>query len=325
MHTKNITKLILDIFLTILFISLIYPHETGFQFHEIAGLGISMLFIVHIALNWSWFKSISKNIFNTKLKSKPKFFYLLDCISFISVAAIIITGIMISQVLFPSQGMISHTVVLVHKWISYFCLVLFGLHIVLHWRFIIETVPRLFWGSSKPVWGKTVMSLGSIVLILGLLYSQIVASNTGNASGAEARQETARIDSQYQSRPIPDTVKIPAASSSSTGRPDPNNASTSTKTGTAEQNITSPSSQSTSVAKESSNTTKSDQNSSITSGASSGNTGDQITLTDYLGKMFCTGCEKHCSLLALRCDRGLTQLEAAKQNYQAIYGSASLN
>ena len=302
MHSKNITRLMLDIFLTILFISLIYPRETGFQFHEIAGLGIAVLFLVHIALNWSWCKSITKNIFNPRLKSKPKLFYLLDCISCITAAGIIITGIMISQVLFPSQGMISHTVVLLHKWISYSGLVLFGLHIALHWRFIVETVPRLFRDPARPVWAKTAMNVGSIVLILGLLFSQMTASNTGDRAGTNG--------------PLATDI-IPVPSTTATGRTDPYNSSTSTTTGTLPG--------STSLSSQSTNTKQTAQNSSITSGASSGSTGDQITLNNYLGKMFCSGCEKHCSLLALRCDRGLTYLEAAQQKYQTIYASASLN
>jgi len=309
MHSKNIVKLMLDIVLTILFVSLVYPRQTGFQFHEIAGLSIGVLFLVHIALNWSWCKSITKNIFNPRLKSKPKLFYLLDWISCMVVAVVIITGIMISQVLFPSQGMISHTVLLVHKWIAYCGLVLFGLHIVLHWRFIIETVPRLFRATTQPVWAKTAMSLGSIVLILGLLYFQIAASNTEDATGTN--------------RPLaPDN--IPAANSTTGGRTAPYNASTHTTTGTLPSR-TGQSSQSTNVSPSSTNTSQTTQNSSITSGASSGNTGDQITLNDYLGKMFCSGCEKHCSLLALRCDRGLAYLEAAQQKYQTTYASASSN
>ncbi len=309
MHSKNITRLMLDIVLTILFISLIYPRETGFQFHEIAGLGIAVLFLVHIALNWSWCKSITKNIFNPRLKSKPKLFYLLDCISFITVAGIITTGIMISQVLFPSQDTISHTVVLLHKWISYSGLVLFGLHIALHWRFIVETMPRLFRDPARPVWAKTAMSAGAIVLILGLLFSQIAASNTE--------------DSTSTNGPLA-ADNIPVASTAAAGRTDPYNASTSTTTG-ALPSSTSLSSQNTNISPSSTNTSQAAQNSSITSGASSGNTGDQITLNNYLGKMFCTGCEKHCSLLALRCDRGLSYLEAAKQKYQTTYASAALN
>ena len=309
MHSKNITKLMLDIILTILFISLIYPRETGFQFHEIAGLSIVVLFLVHIALNWSWCKSITNNIFNPRLKSKPKLYYLLDCISLITVAAIIITGIMISQVLFPSQGMISHTVVLVHKWMSYSGLVLFGVHIALHGKFIIETAPRLFKGPAQPVWGKAVISLGSIVLILGLLFSQIADSNTGDATGTN-RPGT--------------TDNIPVASSTATGRPDPYNVAISPTTSTLPGG-TSQSSQSASVSPSSTNTSNTAQSSSITSGASSGNTGDQITLNNYLGKMFCSGCEKHCSLLALRCDRGLTYLAAAKQKYQTTYALVNSN
>jgi len=171
-------------------------------------------------------------------------------------------------------------------------------------------VTRLFRTPAKPVWGRAILSLGSIVLILGLLYSQIAASNTGDAIGAKLPKEA--------------HDRIPGASSSS-GRPAPYNAAINKSSGASSQSTPTQSSQSTGVSKDNTTISKADPNSSVTSGASSGNTGAQVTLTDYLGKMFCTGCDKHCSLLALKCDRGLPQLEAAKQKYQAIYGSATLN
>ncbi len=53
--------------------------------------------------------------------------------------------------------------------------------------------------------------------------------------------------------------------------------------------------------------------------------GQTVSLSDFLGNMFCTGCSKHCSLLNLRCDKGDAQLQVAKTKYQNLYGQAASN
>lgn len=47
-------------------------------------------------------------------------------------------------------------------------------------------------------------------------------------------------------------------------------------------------------------------------------TTDTETLEEFLGKMFCTLCGKHCSLLRLRCSRGTRKLNEAKVQYEAM-------
>ena len=47
--------------------------------------------------------------------------------------------------------------------------------------------------------------------------------------------------------------------------------------------------------------------------------GQTVSLADFLDDMFCTACGKHCSLLSLRCNKGLPQLESAKLTYQNLY------
>jgi hypothetical protein len=60
MRNKNITKLILDIIMTAVFLILIDPKNTGMTFHEIAGLTMGALFTFHIILNWTWVKALPK-------------------------------------------------------------------------------------------------------------------------------------------------------------------------------------------------------------------------------------------------------------------------
>jgi hypothetical protein len=45
---------------------------------------------------------------------------------------------------------------------------------------------------------------------------------------------------------------------------------------------------------------------------------NNVSLSDYLSNMFCTGCDKHCPLLNLKCDKGETQLQAATIQYQKL-------
>jgi len=44
-----------------------------------------------------------------------------------------------------------------------------------------------------------------------------------------------------------------------------------------------------------------------------------ISLSEFLGNMYCTGCPKHCSLLSPQCGKADPQIQAAKIQYQEIY------
>jgi len=54
MKPKSIIKIVVDVAMLGLFVPLMIPRWTGLIFHEVMGLFIVVLFIVHIALNWKW-------------------------------------------------------------------------------------------------------------------------------------------------------------------------------------------------------------------------------------------------------------------------------
>ncbi|MBP1760785.1 MAG: putative rane protein [Firmicutes bacterium] len=316
MQERNRTKLILDIVLTILFIALLYAKDTGFTFHEIAGLVMGGLLIYHIVLNWSWVKSITKNLFNPRMKTKPRLFYLLNTVSLLAVATIIITGVQISMVLFPSDEMISHTLVDVHKWVSYACIGLFGLHIVLHWQFIKKNVPKLFKAPARPAWARAGLSMAGILLILSLLYTQTGAfskeiSSANTAANDKGQQESVQNqDNYYADRPRNGHGHGHGWEQGGNVYYEDNAPQYSNPT--TDDNSVTDSGDSLTQSEQSSDTSS---NSSISSGSSD----DKPSLNTYLSSLFCDACEKHCSLLSLRCDRGIPQLEAAQQQYQATY------
>lgn len=314
---KTLTKFVLDIILTALFIALIYPRETGFTFHEMAGLASGALIFFHLVLNWSWVKNISKNLFKPKVKSKTKFFYLLNTISLVTFMAIVVTGIQISTVLFPNAGTVSHTSVLLHKWLSYSCLVLLGLHLALHWGFFVHTVPRMFRSPGRPTPGRIALNLGALVLTLGLIFVQtgFNQTNTGvqTAQGAIYSNDVSNdVDPVSRSGSVDDSLLTNNTVANTRGSGKKHSSTVAATIPTTSSNI-------------SSSTANSSTNISAPTAASAGSTADLVTLNQYLGNLFCTGCSKHCSLLSPQCSIGVSQAAAAQQQYTAIYGSASLN
>lgn len=287
MNPKTNIKLILDIVLTVLFLMLIDPKNTGYSFHEIAGLSIALLFSIHVLLNWKWIKNTTKNLFKARLKGRSKLYYILDMVSLISIAIIIFTGIEISRVVFASNSVaINHSYVTVHKWVSYFCLGLFGIHAALHWRFIVNASGKLL-GSLKAGLLKPVMTMAAAGLVIGLIYAGIASPDDLKTARAEALREVpGRPADMYQN----------------SGKRD--------QYGSAY-----------SIPPES--TAASNQNQDTSVGSSTSTSSDTITLSEFLGKMFCNACDKHCSLLNPQCSRGFQQAEAAKIQYEQKYGEVA--
>ncbi len=350
MKDKTLTKIILDIIMTVLFLILVDPKNTGMTFHEIAGLIMASLFIFHIFLNWSWIKKVSKNLFNPKMNTKPKLFYLLNTVSFISILTIIITGIEISKVLFVSDSVgINGGFVFVHKWAAYICLGLFGVHIVLHWRFIVNALSKLFTPLKSPVLGKVAMGMGVVVITVGLLYTQIAESKNGkdnivNDNKVIGRREfhghyrsdvyhhklrgsydnniTADSSADYKpsaepSRDKLDSNEYPAQTGQDKVISEENNTIDGYSYQEGQNNKISSNNGTVNESQ-----TEAGQGNSITNNPS--DDGDAANLSKYLEKLFCNGCAKHCSLLNPECNKGYQQMEYARTQYQQQYESISL-
>ena len=97
---NKIIRQIVDIMMTILFIILMGYHITGSKLHEILGIFIFVLFIIHHILNIRWYKSIFKG----KHNFKRKFQIILDFLLLIVMILMIISSVMISGYVFSFLG-----------------------------------------------------------------------------------------------------------------------------------------------------------------------------------------------------------------------------
>lgn len=155
--------------MAIVFTLLFNKMVLGMTFHEIAGLVIGAVVLVHCSLNFKWVKGVTLKIFDSKTKIKTRIGYILDILLLITVAVIIISGIFISKILFGGLGL-SSTIFTksLHITASYFALILIGVHVGLHWKWVMVTFKKMFKIPSKKIYNYISKVLVVLVLVFGI-------------------------------------------------------------------------------------------------------------------------------------------------------------
>jgi hypothetical protein len=163
MSKQNRTKLLLDIFTFVAFLIAMDPHTSGITIHEWLTIALGATVVVHLLLNWSWIVEVTKRLFaKGKGLNGARTNYILNWLLFVDGILIMLSGIMISEAVVPAFGL---TLPMNFAWRSLhdlsanFSLLLMGLHITLHWNWIVSTFKRMVLRrESKPV---TVLSMES--------------------------------------------------------------------------------------------------------------------------------------------------------------------
>ena len=325
--TKNQTfKILIDISMTALFIILLKAFDTGLEFHEIAGLGILLLIAVHNIMNISWIKNVAKNIFSNKIKQKTKLMFGLNLLLTLFILTIVITGILISKVLFTfiSVGA-QDQLIFIHKTASYICLGLIGAHVLVHAKYLAAIFKKLFLNIKSrsvlvPLSGFALTVLAVTVtarqLYLGTVeipMKDITVNPDSEYSYSAVSEETTSIPQTEitEAAKILETTEVPQSTEAPKITVAPEN--------TTVYNYVSESTSDTTTSKITESTeTKAVSETTIQSAQTSSE--PEISLEDYLGKLFCTACPKHCPLSNPRCGRGEVQAEQATAEYSSIYG-----
>ena len=150
--SSNQIKLYLDIVLLVAFVLTNIPQATGIPFHE----WISVLFIVplmvHILLDWKWVVSVTKRIFK-RLPGEVRFNHLLDLLIFIMMVLALSTGFLISEAVLPTIGI--HVTIdpfwsMMHDLTANLTMVLIGVHLAMHWGWIVSMWKRYIWRGETP-------------------------------------------------------------------------------------------------------------------------------------------------------------------------------
>lgn len=148
MNQHMLSKLIIDLVMTVLMLVAMAYRITGNTIHELAGVSIVVLFLIHNLLNRRWYQTL--------LKGKYNVFRILrttaNLLLLITMAVLMISGVLISRTVFAflpvSGGMLARQM---HILAVYWLFILASIHLGLHWGSIINTVRTItgFAGSNR--------------------------------------------------------------------------------------------------------------------------------------------------------------------------------
>jgi hypothetical protein len=137
----NQIKFFLSLTLTIVMLLLMDPRSFyGLPFHEWAGLIIGLFFILHTVLNWSWIKKVTLLFFGNTT-NRARLNYILDVFLLFGLFLTILSGIAIARTIdlsWMKPGGSPFFWRAMHTSSSLITLVLFGIHLGLHWNWVIR-------------------------------------------------------------------------------------------------------------------------------------------------------------------------------------------
>ncbi len=148
---RNTVNLIVDSVIFIAFLVAMAPRFSGLAIHEWLGIAFGAGIITHLLLHWQWLVEVTKRFFG-KAQWSARINYILNTLLFVDVTIIIFTGLMISESALPQLGITlarSGSWRMLHTLSANLFLVLTGLHIALHWQWIVGMVKRLFSASRR--------------------------------------------------------------------------------------------------------------------------------------------------------------------------------
>lgn len=328
MINKGIKKILIDICMLIIFTLLMNLSITGLVFHEIFGLGIGIIFILHIMLNKSWIKSIGSNLRNKNLKNKYKIMFYLNLITFFSVLVLIISGVLISRYVLTTITINNFSIVTtIHKLSANLSLGLICIHLGIHLDYLINSFKNLISFIKEQNKKKLILKLTLNVAILVAVYIPIykyVSSNYDNSNrafyGYENNKGNRDLKSIFGDDDSNNNDMYPQP-------PDMNNngnmpqGGQSGEFGGFQGNSEYSQENGTPSTGENINTNQEEDNESIND---DNNDSSDSGLSDYLSKLTCTGCGRQCLLSNPKCNKGARQAEEATEEYNNSLNSSSI-
>lgn len=139
----------LDAAVFVAFLVATAPKFSGEVIHEWLGIALGAAIVTHLLLHWQWIVKTTQRLFKS-MPLQQRINHVLNTLLFVDFTLIIFTGLMISEVALPSLGIrlsSGGTWKMLHQSASDVAVYLAGLHVALHWRWIVSTINRYTIGA----------------------------------------------------------------------------------------------------------------------------------------------------------------------------------
>ena len=113
---------------------------TGSTIHELVGITLFILFIIHNILNWGWYKSLLKGRYHTL----RVFHTAVNLLLLITILALLISGVMLSRTVFAfmdlNGGLFARKL---HMLSVYWGFIIIAVHLGIHWGMIMDAMRKM--------------------------------------------------------------------------------------------------------------------------------------------------------------------------------------
>lgn len=127
------------------------PRFTGIVIHEWLGVALGAAVVTHLVIHWSWIASVAQRLFS-RTTGSAHLGYALNALLFAVFTTLIFTGLMISETALPWIGIRveqDRFWMQLHHLASDAAVFLIGVHVALHWRWIVYATRRLLARLSR--------------------------------------------------------------------------------------------------------------------------------------------------------------------------------
>lgn len=143
----NQVNLAVDVAIFIAFLVAMAPRFSGLAIHEWLSVAFGMAIVVHLLLHWQWIVTVTKGFFGN-VRWMARLNYLLNGLLFIAMTIVMVSGILISEIVLPTFGVEMVGAMVwrrVHTMAADGAVLLVGLHLALHWQWVVNAVKRYGW------------------------------------------------------------------------------------------------------------------------------------------------------------------------------------
>lgn len=194
-------KMVIDCIMIIIFSILLSLMNTGLLWHEIVGMVLLAIVVVHLAINRKQTAVLLKAFFKSTVKAKVLF--IVDIALSACFILTIASGILVSKELFPALGYATPAVLVsFHTTIPYITMIVTGVHLGLHIP-IFSAVFKKMLGQKKPgVLRQRVLSLVGLAMFIisfKLTLDADIASKIQSAASKNSPDQNQGLEGQVLS------------------------------------------------------------------------------------------------------------------------------
>jgi len=158
-RNRNKILLALDTSMLLAFMAATAPALGGPTLHEWIGVVCGVAVMAHLLLNWDWIVATLRRVMRSS-NGQTRLSFALNLALFLDVTAILVSGLAISRAALPelAEWMPRSALWLpLHDLSAKVFLALVGLHLALHWDWLVTTLRRMAGGRKvTPVSGPRV-------------------------------------------------------------------------------------------------------------------------------------------------------------------------